>query len=122
MASTIPPHKRGLRWRARRSRKAGRLTGGYAPEQVWWSREFSLGFRCDGEDVVVAALIEPANLGELGQAPSGAVTDQHGDDVDGLGDECARHGDNALLDQLLHAPQRSDRGSGVDRADTARMA
>ena len=44
-----------------------------------------------GEDVF-ARRIESADLGQFGEPPSGAITDQHSDDVDGLGDERARYG------------------------------
>ena len=48
-----------------------------------------------------------------------AVADEHGDEVDGLGQQRARDRDDGLLDELLHAAQRAERGAGVDRADTA---
>ena len=34
----------------------------------------------------------------------------------------ARNGDDRFLDQLLHPPQGTDRASGVDRPDPARVA
>ena len=34
----------------------------------------------------------------------------------------ARNGDDRFLDQLLHPPERTDRTSGMDRPDPARVA
>jgi len=48
-----------------------------------------------------------------------SVADQHGDQVDGLSQQRARERDDGLLNELLHAAQRPQRGSGMDRADAA---
>ena len=50
------------------------------------------------------------------------VADQHGDEIDGLGKQRAWDSDDRFLDQLLHPPQRAERGPGVDRADPAGVA
>ena len=55
------------------------------------------------------------------EAALGASSGQHGDQVDGLGDQRARDGDHRFLDQLLEPSQRTDGGPGMDRADAARM-
>ena len=47
---------------------------------------------------------------------------EHRDDVDGLGDQGARNGDDGFLDELLEPAQRADAGAGVDGADAAGMA
>ena len=52
----------------------------------------------------------------------GAAAGENGDDVDGLGDQRARHGDDGFLDELLEAAQRAERGAGMDGADAAGMA
>ena len=66
--------------------------------------------------------IEPCDEGEFGEPARGAAAGEHGDDVDGLGDQRARHGDDGFLDELLEAAQRAERGAGVDGADAAGMA
>lgn len=81
-----------------------------------------MSFRGDGKNSVVTARIEAGDLREFGEATSGAIADQHSDDIDCLGDQGARHSDDAFLDELLHAPQRAECRSGVDRADTAGVA
>ena len=59
---------------------------------------------------------------EFGEPPSGPSRTEHGDHVDGLGDQRARHGDHGFLDELFEPAQRAERGAGVDRADPAGMA
>ena len=76
-----------------------------------------------GDDAVVAvAGSSPATSGELGEAALGAAAGEHRDDIDGLGDQRARHGDDGFLDELLEPAQRAERGAGVDGADAAGMA
>src|SRR5689334_10296780 len=76
---------------------------------------------CCGGDAIVAAGPEAFDAGELGKTARRAAATQHGDEVDGLGDERARHGDDGFLDELLEAAQRADRGACVDGADPAGM-
>ena len=59
---------------------------------------------------------------ELGEPAGGAAAGEDGDQVDGLGDQRARHGDDGFLDELLEAAQRAERRTGVERADAAGMA
>jgi hypothetical protein len=74
------------------------------------------------EAVVAGRGVEPFDAGQLGEAAAVPVADEHGDQVDGLGQQRARDRDDGLLNELLHTAQRAERGSGVDRADAARMA
>src|SRR3546814_4972603 len=60
-------------------------------------------------------------MGQFGEAAAMAVTDQHGDDVDGFGDERARHGHHRFLDELLHPAQRTQCATGMDGADASGM-
>src|SRR3546814_5463029 len=55
------------------------------------------------------------------EAAAMAVTDQHGDEVDGFGDERARHGHHRFLDELLHPAQRTQCATGMDGADASGM-
>ena len=73
------------------------------------------------DEDVFARSIESADLGQFGEPPSGAITDQHSDDVDGLGDERARYGHHAFLNELFEPPQRAERRACVDCADPAWM-
>src|SRR3546814_9572815 len=73
-------------------------------------------------DVCSSDLVEPVDAGQFGKASPGAIAHQHGDEVDGLGDQGARDGDDSFLDQLLHPPERTDGASGVDRPNPARVA
>lgn len=75
----------------------------------------------EGCEDVFARGIESAHLGEFGKAPPGAVAHKHGDDIDGFGDQRARHGDHTFLDKLFEPPQRAKRRAGVKRADPAWM-
>jgi hypothetical protein len=50
---------------------------------------------------------------EVGEPPCGAAAGEDRDEVDGLGDEGARHRDDGFLDKLIEAAQRADRGAGV---------
>jgi hypothetical protein len=75
-----------------------------------------------GGDAVVAVRAEPFDAGEFGEPARGAAAGEDGDEVDGLGDQRARDGDDGFLDELFEAAQRADGGAGVDRADAAGMA
>jgi hypothetical protein len=81
---------------------------------VWW-------WGCGG-DAVVAVRAEPFDAGEFGEPARGAAAGEDGDEVDGLGDQRARDGDDGFLDELFEAAQRADAGAGMDRADAAGMA
>ena len=59
---------------------------------------------------------------EFGEPAIGATAGQDGDDVDGLGDQGARNGDDGFLDELLEAAQRAERRAGMKGADAAGMA
>ncbi len=78
------------------------------------------GERC--EAVVAGRGVEPFDAGQLGQPASVRVADQHGDQVDRLGDQRARDRHDGLLDELLHPAERTERGAGVNRADAAGVA
>ena len=58
---------------------------------------------------------------EFDNLAAGTVAYEHRDDIDGLGDERARHGHDAFLNKLLEAPQDAERTAGVDRSDSAGM-
>src|SRR5579885_3033644 len=77
---------------------------------------------CRGGDAVVAATPETVDAGELGETARGAAAAQHGDEIDGFGDQRARDRDDGFLDELLETAERADGGAGVDRADAAGMA
>ena len=64
----------------------------------------------------------PVDTGEFGEPPIGAAAGEHGDEIDGLGDQRARNGDDGFLDELLQPAQRAERGAGMDGADAAGMA
>ena len=51
-----------------------------------------------------------------------AAAAAHGDDLDRLGDQRARHGDDGLLDELLEPAQRAERRVAVNGADAAWMS
>jgi hypothetical protein len=53
---------------------------------------------------VIAGDVECFDGDELDETPLPAPTGEHSNDVDGLGDERARHGDDSFLDELLQAP------------------
>jgi hypothetical protein len=79
------------------------------------------GWKAAGGEAVVAVRAEPFDAGEFGERRR-AAAGEHGDEVDGLGDQRARDGDDGFLDELLQAAQRAERGAGVDGADAAGMA
>src|SRR5450631_4312718 len=55
---------------------------------------------------VVAVGTEPFDTGELDKPPIRTPTCQDSDELDGLGDHCARDRDDGFLNQLLHPPER----------------
>jgi len=59
---------------------------------------------------------------KLDQPPFGAAARQDRDEIDGLRNEGAWHGDDRFLNELFESPQRANGGPGMDRADPARMA
>src|SRR3546814_10435834 len=67
-----------------------------------------------GQAIVAARGIEPIDARKFGEPPAGAVADEHGDEIDRLGDERARHRHHRFLDALLHPPERADRTAGMD--------
>ena len=58
-------------------------------------------------------------MGDLGETPLSAAPGQHGDDVDGLGNQGAGHRDDGLLHELLKPAQRSESRVGVYGTDAA---
>ena len=63
-----------------------------------------------------------ARASEFGEPACRTAARQHGDEIDRVGDQRARNRDHGFLNELLHATQRADRRTGVDRADAAWMA
>ena len=58
---------------------------------------------------VVAVRSKPVDTSELGEPPIGSAACQHGDELDCLGDQRTRNGDDGFLDQLLHPAERAER-------------
>src|SRR5229473_743844 len=83
------------------------------------SRNGGVYRRCED---VVAARTEAFNHSKLNQSTSRAASGEHRDEVDGLGNECARNRDDGFLHKLLEAPQGAQCGAGMNGADSARMA
>ena len=81
-----------------------------------------MGLGGGNQAIVTGDRVEPVDAGQFGQTPPGAIAHQHGNEVDGLGDQGARDGDDRFLDQLLHPPKSADGASGVDRPDPAGVA
>ena len=75
-----------------------------------------------GGNSVVSVGIEPVDPSEFGKPPATTIADENRDEVDRLGEQRPRHCDDGFLDELLHAAHRAERGAGVDRADTSRVA
>ena len=71
---------------------------------------------------VVAVRSEPFDAGEFGKPSIGAAAGEHGDEIDRLGDQRARDGDDGFLDQLLEPAERAECRAGMDGADAAGMA
>src|SRR5207245_512162 len=70
---------------------------------------------------IIAGRSQTFDAGKLDKATFATAASKHRDDVDGLSDERAWYGDHGLLHELLEAPQGTECGAGMDRADTARM-
>ena len=66
--------------------------------------------------------VEAVDAGEFGEAPARSVADEHGDQIDRIGEQGSRDSDDGFLDQLLHAAERAKCTSGMDRADPPWMA
>ena len=62
-------------------------------------------------EVVAPRGIEPSDESEFGKPAGRASAGQHGDDVDGLRDQGARHRDDGLLNELLKPAQGAERGA-----------
>ncbi len=68
-------------------------------------------------------LIVAHEVSNVGTDPARlAAAAAHGDDLDRLGDQRARHGDDGLLDELLEPAQRAERRVAVNGADAAWMS
>jgi len=78
------------------------------------------GFGFHGE-AIVAALIEALDAGKFDKAALSAAPGKHRDNADGLGDQCARHGDDGFLGKLFETPQCAKRRSRMNGADAARV-
>src|SRR3546814_16850019 len=75
-----------------------------------------------GQAIVAARGIEPIDARKFGEPPAGAVADEHGDEIDRLGDERARHRHTRFLDEFLHPPERADRTAGLAGAHAAGLS
>ena len=64
----------------------------------------------------------PFDAGEFGKAPVGAPACEHGDELDGLGDQRARHGDDGFLNQLLQPAECAQRRARMDGPDASGMS
>src|SRR5260370_24155034 len=73
-------------------------------------------------DDVVAGRAELGYLPNARKPALSAAPGQHGDQIDGLGDQRPRDGHDGLLHQLFETSQRADGGRRMDRADAARMS
>ena len=62
------------------------------------------------------------DAGEFNQPAGRAASSKNGDEVDCLGNQGARDGDDGFLDELFEASQRANAGTGMDGADPARVA
>ena len=70
---------------------------------------------------VVAVWSEPFDAGEFGKPSIGAAAGQHGDELDRLGDQRARDGDDGFLDQLLQSAERAQCRARMDGAHATGM-
>src|SRR5699024_2801113 len=55
----------------------------------------------------------------FGQSARGTAPGKDGNDVDGLGDQRARDGDDSLLNELFKATERTDATAGMNGANSA---
>src|SRR5262249_60334842 len=92
-------------------------------EQAGWSCLLPWRRRtgCCRYDDVVTVWPELFDGRELGKPPLGPTTCEHGDQVDRLHDQGARHGDDGFLDELLQTTQRTECRAGMNGADPAGM-
>ena len=60
------------------------------------------------DERVVAVFAEACDSRELDQPALSPSAGKHGDDLDGLGDERARNGDDGFLDELFETAQRAE--------------
>lgn len=70
-----------------------------------------------GRDAVIAVRAEAIDTGEFGQPARGTAPGEDGNEIDRLGDQRTRNGDDRFLNELFHPAQRADGAAGVDRAD-----
>ncbi len=74
------------------------------------------------DSVIAGGWIEAVDGREFGEAPLATAALQNGDDIDGLGDQRARHGDYGFLNELLETAQRPERRAGVNGGDATGMS
>ena len=80
-----------------------------------------MGDRASREGVVAIG-IEAVDLRDGLDPARGAAPLDEDDEIDGLRDQAARHGDDRLLDELLQPIERGARRIGVHGGDAAGMA
>lgn len=71
-------------------------------------------------DGVFAVAIEAGDLGDGLDAPAGAAPLDEHEQIDGLGDQPARHGDNRFLAKLFDAKEGRAGGIGMHSGDARR--
>src|SRR3546814_14937171 len=76
---------------------------------------------CEVGDGVIAVGIEAGDLGDRLDAAARAAALDEDDEIDRLGDQPARHADDAFLDELLKPVEGGPRGVGVDGGYAAGM-
>ena len=81
-----------------------------------------MGFLCGDDAVIAGSRVEAGDFGQFGETALPPASGQHGDDIDGFGDQSAGDGNDGFLDELLKAAQCTDRRAGMDGADAAGMA
>ena len=120
--------ERGLPRHVRAGRPGGQCVGQAEGERGGATERKTASHACSpvggvrGDEAVAAVRVETLDADELGQAALGAAAVQHGDDVDRLGDQRARHARHGFEDQLLEPVERRAGGAGMDRANPAGMA
>jgi len=68
------------------------------------------------EDIVTIRS-EPFDAGEFGKPSIGAAASEYGDELNGLGNQRARDGDDDLLDQLLQPAECAQCRTRMDGTD-----
>src|SRR3546814_3857823 len=76
---------------------------------------------CEVGDGVIAVGIEAGDLGDRLDAAARAAALDEDNEIDRLGDQPARHADDAFLHELLEPVEGGARGVGVDGGDAAWM-